>query len=75
MREVNANSPQDAEADLAVAVEVGVEADGVVSGGDELDPRWVDWVVRGTAEQEQEEASLVRRVEWPRDQRVDLHRK
>lgn len=27
-------SPQDAEADLAVAVKVGVEANSVVSGGD-----------------------------------------
>lgn len=67
-----ADSPQDAEADFAVAVEVGVEADGVVSRGDQLDPRRVDGVVRGTAEQEEEEAALVRRVKRACDQRVDL---
>lgn len=33
-RRKNADSPQDAEADFAVAIEVGVEADGVVPGGD-----------------------------------------
>lgn len=46
-----------------------------MSGGDELDPRWVDGVVGGAAEQEEEEAALVWRVERPRDQGVDLHRK
>lgn len=66
------DSPQDAEADFAVAVEVGVEADGVVSRGDQLDPRRVDGVVWGTAEQEEEEAALVGRVERACDQRVDL---
>lgn len=64
--------PQDAEADLAIAVEVGVEADSVVSGGDEFDPRWVDGVVGGAAEQEEEEASLVRCVERACDQSMDL---
>jgi len=68
------DSPQDAEADFAVAVEVGVEAHGVVSGGDELDPWRVDGVVGGAAEQEEEEAPLVGRVEGPRDQGVDLCR-
>lgn len=65
-------SPQDAEADLAVAVKVGVEANSVVSGGDQLDPRWVDWIVWGTAEQEKEEATLVRCVERSCDQGMDL---
>lgn len=64
--------PQDAEADLAVAVEVGVESDGVVSRGDELDARRVDGVVGRAAEQEEEEASLVRRVEGACDEGVYL---
>lgn len=66
------DSPQDAEADLAVAVKVGVEADGVVPRGDQLDPRGVDGIVRWAAEQEEEEAALVRRVKRACDQRVDL---
>ena len=69
---LNPDSPQDAEADLAIAVEVGVEADSVVSGGDEFDPRWVDGVVGGAAEQEEEETSLVRCVERACDQSMDL---
>lgn len=32
----------------------------------------MDGVVRGAAEQEEEEAALVRRVEGPRDQGMDL---
>lgn len=72
MKEMNPDSPQDAEADLAVAVKVGVEADSVVSSGDELDPRWVDGVVGGTAEQEEEKATLVRCVKWSRNQGMDL---
>lgn len=43
-----------------------------MSGGDQLDPRRVDGIVGGTAEQEEEEAALVRRVKRARDQRVDL---
>lgn len=43
-----------------------------MSRGDQLDPRRVDGVVRGTAEQEEEEAALVRRVKRACDQRVDL---
>lgn len=72
MKDMSPDSPQDAEADLAVAVKVGVEADSVVSGGDELDSRWVDGVVGGTAEQEEEEAPFVRCVERPCDQGMDL---
>lgn len=72
MKEINDDSPQYAEAHLAVAVKVGVEADSVVAGGDELDPWWVDGVIRGTAEQEEEEATLVWRVKWPCDQGMDL---
>ncbi len=69
---MNPYSPQDAEADFAVAVKVGVEADSVVSSGDELDPWWVDGVVRGTTEQEEKEATLVWCVERPCDQGMDL---
>lgn len=72
MKEMSPDSPQDTEADLAIAVKVGVEADSVVSGGDELDPRWVDGVVGGTAEQEEEETPFVRCVERPCDQGMDL---
>lgn len=72
MKGMKPDSPQDAEADLAVAVKVGVEADGVVSGGDELDPRRVDGVVGRAAEQEEEEAALVRCVKWACDQGMDL---
>lgn len=50
MNEINPDSPKDAEADLAIAVKVGVETDSVVSGGDELDPWRVDGVVRRTTE-------------------------
>lgn len=49
MNKINADSPQDAEADLAIAIKVGVEANSVVSSGDELDPWWMYRVVRGTA--------------------------
>lgn len=44
-----------------------------MSGGDKLDPRWMDGVVGGAAEQEEEEASLVWCVKWPCDQGVDLN--
>lgn len=67
MKGMNADSPKDTEADLAVAVKVGVEADSVVSGGDELDTRWVDGVVGGAAEQKEKEAALVRCVKRPCD--------
>lgn len=40
--------------------------------GDELDPWWMNWIVRGTAEQEEEEATLIWRVKWPCDQGMDL---
>lgn len=69
---MNPDSPQDAEADLAVAVKVGVEADSVVSSGDQLDPWWVDGVVGGAAEQEEEKATLVWCVKWACDQGMDL---
>ena len=64
--------PQDAEANLAIAVEVGVEADCVVSRGDELDPGGVDGVVRWAAEQEEKEAAFIWSVKWPCDKCVDL---
>lgn len=66
------NSPQYAKADLAIAIKVGIEADSVVSGSDQLDPWRVDGVVRGTAEQEEEKTTLIWRVKWPCDQGVDL---
>lgn len=69
---MNLDSPQDAEADFAVAVKVGVEANSVVTGGDELHSRRVDGIVRGAAEQEEEKTALVRRVEGACDQGVDL---
>lgn len=72
MKEINPDLPQDTEADLAVAVEVGVKANSVVASGDELDSRWVDGVVWGTAEQEQEETALVWCVKWPCYQGMDL---
>lgn len=72
MKETSPDLPQDAEADLAVAVEVGVEAHSVVTCGDELDSGWVDGVVGGTAEQEEEETTLVWCVKWPCDQGVNL---
>lgn len=65
-------SPEYAEAHLAVAVEVGVEAHAPVVRGHEANPRWLYRVVRGALEQEVEEAPLVGRVEGARHQRVDL---
>lgn len=64
--------PEDAEADFAVAVEVGVEAHCVVARSDELHPGRVDGVVRGAAEQEEEEASFIGRVERPGYECMDL---
>lgn len=72
MKGTNPDLPQNAEADLPVAVEVGVEAHRVVARGDELDSGWVDGVVRRTAEQEEEETTFVWCVKWPCDQGVDL---
>lgn len=66
------NLPQDTETDFAIPVEVGVEPDRVVAGGDELDARWVDGVVRRTSEQEEEEAAFVGRIKRPSDQSMDL---
>lgn len=66
------HSPQDAQADLAVAVKVGIEADSVVSSSDELYPGGVDGVVGGAAEQEEEETPLIRGVERPSNQGVNL---
>lgn len=43
-----------------------------MSRGDELDPGWVDGVVRRAAEQEEKEPTLIWRVEWPCDQGMDL---
>lgn len=43
-----------------------------MSCGDQLDPRRVYGIVWGTAEQEEEEAALVRRVKRACDQRMDL---
>lgn len=68
-------SPEYAEAHLAVAVEVGVEAHAPVIRGHEAHPRWLDRVVRGALEQEVEEAPLVGRVKGARHQRVDLETK
>lgn len=72
MTRMNLDLPQDAKADLAIAVEVGVETNSVVACGDELDSGWVDGVVRGTAEQEEKETALIWCVEWPCDQSMDL---
>lgn len=71
---VNLGLPQDAQADFAVSVKVGVEADSIVSRGNQLDTRRVDGIVGGAAEQEEEEAALVRCVKRPCDQRMDLTR-
>lgn len=71
-KEMNLDLPQNAQADFAVSVKVGVEADSVVSRGNQLDPWRVNGVVGGAAEQEEEEAALVGRVKRPCDQRVDL---
>lgn len=43
-----------------------------MSCSNQLDTRRVNGVVGGTAEQEEEEAALIRRVKWPCDQRMDL---
>lgn len=45
-----------------------------MSSSDELDPGRVDGVVGGAAEQEEEEAALVRCVKGSCDQGVDLQR-
>lgn len=45
-----------------------------MSSGDELDSGWVDGVVGGAAEQEQEEPAFVWRVKRPCDQSMDLQR-
>lgn len=71
-KEMNLDLPKNAQADFAVSVKVGVEADGVVSCGNQFDTWRVNGVVRGAAEQEEEEAALIWRVKWPRDQCMDL---
>lgn len=72
IKERNLDSPQNAQAHFAVSVKVGVEADSVVSCGNQLDTWRVNGVVGGAAEEEEEEAALIWRVKWPCDQRVDL---
>lgn len=67
--------PQDAKADLAVAVEVGVKSHGVVARRHQFDPRRVDGVVRGTPEHEQEEAPFIGSVKGAGDQGMDLQNK
>lgn len=54
--------PENAKANFAIAVEVGVETHRVVSSSNKFDTRGVDGVVRGAAEQEEEEATLIWRV-------------
>lgn len=71
-KEMNLDLPQNAQADFAVSVKVGVEADSVVACGNQLDTWRVNGVVGRTAEQEEEEAALIRRVKRPCDQRMDL---
>lgn len=71
-KEMNLGLPQNAQADFAVSVKVGVEADSVVSCGNQLDTWRVNGVVGGAAKQEEEEAALIWRVKWPCDQRMDL---
>lgn len=46
-----------------------------MSRGNQLDTWRVNGVVGWAAEQEEEEATLVWRVKWPCDQRVDLTRR
>lgn len=64
--------PEDAEADFAIAIEVGVETHGVMACSDELHPGRVDGVIGRAAEQEEEEASFIGCVEWPSYERMDL---
>lgn len=54
--------PENAKANFAIAVEVGVEAHRIVSSGDKFDTWGVDGVVGGATEQEEEEATLIRCV-------------
>lgn len=51
--------PKNAQANFAIAVEVRVETDCVVSSGDEFDSWWVDGIVRGATKQEKEEATFI----------------
>lgn len=51
--------PENAQANFAIAVEVGVETHRVVPSGDQFDTWGVDGVVRGATEQEEEEATLI----------------
>lgn len=46
-----------------------------MSCGNQLDTRRVNGVVGGAAEQEEKEATLIRRVKWTRYQRMDLMRR
>lgn len=72
LKEMNLDVPQNAQADFSVSVKVGVEADSVVSCGNQLDTWRVNGVVGGAAEQEEEEAAFIWRVKRPCDQRMDL---
>lgn len=54
--------PKNAKANFAITVEVGVETHCVVPSGDKFDTWGVDGVVRRAAEQEEEEATLIRCV-------------
>uniref|UniRef100_A0A671LI16 Uncharacterized protein n=1 Tax=Sinocyclocheilus anshuiensis TaxID=1608454 RepID=A0A671LI16_9TELE len=66
--------PKDAEANFAVAVEVGVETNSVVPGSDQFDTWRVNGIVGRTAEQEEEEAALIWCVEGASDKGVNLWR-
>ena len=55
--------PENAEADLAILVEVRVEADSPSACRHEAHSRWADWVVRGAPNQEVEKPTFIGRIE------------
>lgn len=54
--------PQDVQTDTAVGVDVGV-----VDAGGEVDLGWLEWVVRGEMDGEEEDTSGVWRVSLEKD--------
>lgn len=59
--------PQDVQANAAVAVDVGV-----VDAGGEVDLRWLEWVVGGEVDREEEYAAGVGRVAGSHDGRLPV---
>ena len=72
--EQHLHSPQNAEADCPLLVEVGVESDHTPTGGHEFHSGGLEWVVWGKAEDEVEESPLVGGVKRTSDESMKLKR-